>query len=301
MNILPINESPLLSELHTSAFPLSILEAQKSFSNVWLLNKIIPISFEKKFNNVLTYDFHYFWYWNCFKINLIYCLKKKCLSYIKKQLSLGYYVFISVVNEKFIPERYAFQNVDYMHDLLIYGYSESKQSFITIAYNENAQYKPQWIFEEDIYKSVLNSTTPFFKCFALKPKKEYDFEFVNYKKVKKDLFNYFNPKKHNKGYLSYKLLIDDCYPKKKYDYAIDLRSFRMMRDRAKLFYLLKNELNINEEHFLKENIRISKLVLNLAIKYNITKDLSLISKIHSLIKDYSNNEFIILGSLKKGV
>lgn len=92
-------------------------------------------------------------------------------------------------------------------------------------------------------------------------------------------------------------MIDDCYPKKKYDYSIDLRSFRMMRDRAKLFYLLKDELNINEEHFLKENIRISKLVLNLAIKYNINKDLSLISKIHSLIKDYSDIEFIILGTL----
>lgn len=292
MGILQIEENVYLNDLHTSSFPLSILQAYEKFSAFWLLNLIIPISFEKKFNNVLTYDFPYFWRWDCFDVKFPRLLYKTCcLEFMKKQLLSDYYMFISV-NEKYIPNRYAYQRIDYMHDLLVYGYDKQHREFMTIAYNEKAQYTTQIISEYNIYQSFVNSKEPFCKCCALRPKTRYDFNYINYKKISNDLLNYYNPLKKNKGFLAYEMLIHNCYPNKKYEYAIDLRSFRMMRDRANLFFKLQRVLKITKNtNYIEENMMISKLLLNLAIKYNTTNNYVLINKIHKLIEAYSKNEF----------
>ena len=54
--ILPICESPQCLDLHTSAFPLSILNADSRFSERWLIQNLIPIEYAKRYGNVLTYD-----------------------------------------------------------------------------------------------------------------------------------------------------------------------------------------------------------------------------------------------------
>ena len=75
--ILPIEKEPSFRELHTSAYPLSILEASNTFSKKWLIQNFVNIAFKKEYDNALTYVRPYFWFWNCFKVkySLHYPLK----------------------------------------------------------------------------------------------------------------------------------------------------------------------------------------------------------------------------------
>lgn len=93
--ILPICESPQCLDLHTSAFPLSILNADSRFSERWLIQNLIPIEYAKRYGNVLTYDLPLFWFWKCFnfKISLHYP-GKDVIKTICKRIEQGYYVFM---------------------------------------------------------------------------------------------------------------------------------------------------------------------------------------------------------------
>ena len=158
--ILPICESPQCLDLHTSAFPLSILNADSRFSERWLIQNLIPIEYAKRYGNVLTYDLPLFWFWKCFnfKISLHYP-GKDVIKTICKRIEQGYYVFLCV-NEKYIPERAAYQLYNFKHEILIYGFCDEDQTFYTIAYNRHQDYMPQRIPMKVLYKACLLYTSP---------------------------------------------------------------------------------------------------------------------------------------------
>ena len=60
------------------------------------------------------------------------------------------------LNEYYIPNRPAYKNHNFYHDLLIYGYNKNNQNFSTIAYNKDGLYKSQLISFTNIIEAYCN-------------------------------------------------------------------------------------------------------------------------------------------------
>jgi hypothetical protein len=293
---LPIAENPSLKELHTSAFPLSILEAYDGFSEEYLLQNYIPVAFKKLYGNVLTYDRPFFWRWDCFewRISLHYPRKnvlKKIIDYIEN----GYYVFLCV-NEYYIPERHSYQNKYFNHEILIFGFNESENFFQTIAYDINGEYKTQKISFSDIDKAFRSNNEHFYKFFALKVRSSYNFHQITTKTLKKKLSRYLNTHNPRKGKNSYDALILLIV---KSSGKIDMRSFRTLMERSALLLKSTTILSVPKDtsHLLRQNKRLGVLLFNQALKYNLTNNQSLKERIIQTLLEYARAETKIISTL----
>ena len=299
--ILPICESPQCLDLHTSAFPLSILNADSRFSERWLIQNLIPIEYAKRYGNVLTYDLPLFWFWKCFnfKISLHYP-GKDVIKTICKRIEQGYYVFLCV-NEKYIPERAAYQLYNFKHEILIYGFCDEDQTFYTIAYNRHQDYMPQRIPMNVLYKAFIrNRIEHFFKFYPLKVVESYHFDAFDVHQIKRDIDQYLNPKQDNKGYKAFEKLKRNVLKGGEMKNDIDLRSFRTLRDRSQIFLLIQKYFQVSSEfnQLLYDNLQLCRNTFGIVIKYNMTKDNVLFQRINENLNAISQMEIKILIQLK---
>ena len=71
---------------------------------------------------------------------IVYGRVENLVSTIIMAIENNSYVILNV-NEKFLPEREAYQAYDFRHDLLIYGYDEEQNYFMTLGFDENFHYR----------------------------------------------------------------------------------------------------------------------------------------------------------------
>lgn len=67
-------------------------------------------------------------------------------------LNSGIYVVINI-NEQMLPHRRAFENYYFRHDLIIYGYDDEKNKFITAGFDENMKFSEM----QYSYDTVINA------------------------------------------------------------------------------------------------------------------------------------------------
>lgn len=300
---LPICEDPVFQDLHTSAFPLSILEADKNFLKLWVLHNFIQVSFERRYGDVLTYKRPFFWLWKCFNVKIsLHYPAKNVIKTIKKYLMKGFYVFICV-NEKYIPERFAYQVCDNNHELLIYGHDDNRKCFQTIAYNIRDKYERQDISEKDINMAFRASPEHFYKFYALKVRPKTDFQRYNNSLLLKNAQKYLKSAKYEYGMLYHKT-------KRELGQSImvDIRSYRTIRDRAKIFATIPQFYSISEEttNLIQENERRGYILFMKILKWNMAIDGKIEKSIlsHKLsnsilhdLNDYMNVEMQIIRHL----
>lgn len=295
--ILPIDEQPDFREVHTSAYMLSMLKPSDLFSDKWLLNNCISIYFAKKFNNTISYDYHPLWFLKYFKSRIsFYYPNKNITAKIKKYIDKGFYVIL-FVNERYIPYRYAYNKRDQFHDILIYGYDEA--SFYTIAYdNENKYCSHKCLFSQI---EIAHKTHPdrSFKFYALKVNKKFNFDRIRIKTIYKKIWQYLNPTKNNEGINSYVLLREKLLVSTNRNLKIDIRSFRLIFERAKALRLV-NKYIISDKSVEKQIsnlIKNSEILFYLILKYNETMEKSLVSKILDRYDEYVEQDFEFFSKL----
>lgn len=166
MKLLPYPEKPMFLCYHNRAFPFGIIQANSSEDiTKWVCTKCVncayyPNSPKNKFN-IAVWDV---WgvnerlvtqqilqikkdYFDLFNMDLLHILK----TAIKNNCYIhGSY------NEKYIPNKWAFNNEDYMHDFLIVGCDDDK--FLSVGYVADGRFKKFEIPNENLINSLFGST-----------------------------------------------------------------------------------------------------------------------------------------------
>lgn len=166
MKLLPYPDKPMFLCYHNRAFPFGIIQANSSEDiTKWVCTKCVnctyrPNSPENKFSiavrdvwgvnehlvnqQILQIKKDYF---ALFNIDLLHVLK----TAIKNNCYIhGKY------NEKYIPNKWAFNNEDYMHDFLIVGCDDDK--FLSVGYVADGRFKEFEIPNENLINSLFEST-----------------------------------------------------------------------------------------------------------------------------------------------
>lgn len=167
MKLLPYPEKPIFLCYHNKAFPFGIIEANSPESiTKWVCTKCVncvyyPNSPNNKFNivvwdnwginegiitrEVLQIKKNHF---ELFKMDLLYILKTAIRS--------DCYIHGNYYNEKYIPDKLAFNKEDYMHDFLIIGCDDDK--FISVGYIANGRFKQFEIPNQNLIDSLFGIT-----------------------------------------------------------------------------------------------------------------------------------------------
>lgn len=292
-----IVENPFLREVHNTAFSFSVLEGYKKFSYKWVLSNFINL----KYTNLVTYDLPFFLRWPCFKKKTIFVLPHiNIINSIINYISKGLYIYTEI-NEYFIPNRRSFNNCYFTHDILIYGYSNSQKLLFTIAYNEERKYEKQEISYDDFLKAFNSCKTKYLlKTIVFSINDNYNFNCLQYDKIKNDLEKYIYPQKEYLGINVYKHLENDLIRSHLNKY-INMRSFRTIKEHKKVLFLLSEfcVLPIKTKELLNELINDSDIIFNLSLKYNVTHNEKIINSIILRIEQLKAKETIVIKEVLK--
>lgn len=284
--ILPINEQPDFREVHTSAYMLSILKTSNAFSNKWLLKNCIPIFFAEKFSHTISYAYHPLWFLKFFNSRIsFYYYRKDIIGKIKKYIDAKYYVILCV-NERYIPYRDAYNNKDFYHDILIYGYDDSDRMFYTIAYDDTGKYCSHEYSFNQIEMAHRTHPDRFYKFYALKVNLNYNFDCFSVKELAKRINRYLKPLRNNKGINAYKSFRKELIEAYELNYDdVDIRGFRLMMERTEALKLMSKYFTIDCS--IQDDInalsQLTKSLFYLALKFNVTQNKEVLS---SLIENY---------------
>ena len=287
-----IIENPFLREIHNTAFSFSVLEGYEKFSYKWILSNFIGL----KYTDLITYDLPFFLRWPCFKKKTIFLLpNNNIINLMVNYINKGLYIYTEI-NEYFIPNRKSFNNCYFTHDILIYGYSNSQKLLFTIAYNEKRKYEKQAISYDDFLKAFNSCKTKYLlKTMVFSIDNNYNFNCLQYDKIKNDLKKYIYPSKKYLGINVYKYLENDLIRSHSNKY-INMRSFRTIKEHKKILFLLSEFFVLPNEikELLNELINDSNIIFNLSLKYNITNNEKIINSIILRLKQLKTKEIIVI-------
>lgn len=297
---LPFDNNPILKTYHNVAHPLGILggilpDKEKWFP--WLCQKYINCCFtttpEFKFDVYASDRFFLadqvfkaieiafpcngmndiildFFNWN--EENFIFVLK----NYLCRGLYIrGNY------NEKYISSKDAYGKYDYVHDYLIYGFDDEKNSFYSVGYTHNKVYEEFHIPYEEFQNSIFQDGISKLHMELLRFNENKKFA-TDYKCVLRDLKHYLSSTAHmgiNDGKTVYGLDAWRYFIKYvKSSEELDSRFSRIFMEHRnlmaeRLLYFYESEIidGYLSQEYLEAKCIAEKVHL-LFIKYNKIKD-----------------------------
>lgn len=166
MKLLPYPEKPMFLCYHNKAFPFGVIEANSSESiTKWVCTKCVncayyPNSPRNKFNivvgdvwgireGIITREVLQI------KKNHVELFKMDLLHILKTAIRSDCYVQ-GRYNEKYIPDKWAFNKEDYTHDFLIIGCDDDK--FISVGYVADGRFKQFEIPNQDLIDGLFSIT-----------------------------------------------------------------------------------------------------------------------------------------------
>jgi len=237
------------------------------------------------------------------------------IDFIKNCIETEHYVDLSI-NELYCPYSNAYNEYDFLHCIMIYGYDDIAGAFNVLCYNnipklsmEKLTYGQLTIAFESLIKLSTNKlgsdihiiTKRSSYCYPIDTK-------LIYKRVKDYLSgeNYYEqfrqfdqpPMDYLYGIDVYEGIIIYCENIKSESNKLDLRIFHTLYEHKFIMakrseYLRKQGCLIEEWHIDNEFNNLSKkclIIRNLAIKYNITQNIDIINKIINQINDLKQND-----------
>lgn len=317
MIVLPFDLSPTLKIYQLKAFELGIIQGNEKSITPWIYNKYINQLYMTK-DQRFTFTNYDRWHADegvteCQKL----CIKAEVLKsesginiikLIHEMIDTGHYVF-GRYNEYYIPNKKSYQKEYYVHDFIIYGYDETKQLYFSAGYVSDGKYKPFVISFDNFYNSLKTVTT-----------EKLNFHFIKYKNginncldvrmIYEDLYDYLHSINRRNIINKDKIFGIDCelvfieYLKQlsyvDEPYSIDMRH-------AKFFFEMKKLMNdrlkyIEEQHCFEAGVSVeysevrkkAELVSLLSLKYNLTGDKNLLTRIIDIQAEIINEEREIL-------
>lgn len=252
------------------------------------------------------------------------------IKFMKEKINMGFYLCF-FVNLKYL-ESYN-QKEDFIHDIFVYGYDDEKEIVYATGYNHNGKYS----FFEHKYNEIVMAyencnvssfnhdyfDTKKISYFRYRTDFKYDFNLKNFIVTLKEYLNIYNYETYVRRFIcrteeksswktaygigSIKVLIEyfkNLNDRKK----LDLRQIYFLYNHKvnmefKIKYLLKNKYLVDESILeqYREIIQISKICLNLSIKYSLKGDIECLHKIIAFLEELYKKEKDTLSKLVKAL
>ncbi len=304
---LPIDSDPLIRNYLRHAFPLSVLGAERrEIAERFVMNEYIDVIFKPQYD---SFDYHNYYYncWSCIlctklTADIIKLNKINIVEYIINGLKLGYYCDIWL-DTYYIPGKPGAGEIHMTHGLLIYGYDCEKNCFLALSYTERRMYEQLEVDAENIAAACSNRYFNYVNLF-----KRDAYETVKYDIIAlcRKLYNYINSivyddsdTKYNKkttfqyynyeACLNFANYVEECAEKTEDIHTVAMYGFcehkRCMAWRLKeIAKREKLEIEEIETYFDFANEK-SLLLVNEALKYNMTQSKSIVKKIAANINE----------------
>ena len=314
MKMLPYPDTPIFICYHNKAFPLGIIQANSPEDiKKWICSKSVncvynPNSPKNKFD---------------FAINDVWGVNEgivmQQLFYLKKEVielsNIDLIEFFKIVidnncyihgtyNEKYIPQKRAYNKEDYYHDFLIIGYDD--KFFVSAGFIANGRFEKYYIPHQNFVDSLYNVSRPRIDLNFFSYNKD-RVPSCNCKRMIDDMekyiatANYFeNPTPDKTSYgISSIMRLKDFFineVEKKGDSCIDMRYSRVLYEHKWMLtqlveVFLDDDINKAEYRALSaRNFDRAKLVHMLGLKMLISKNAELICNISLLIDQIVEDE-----------
>ena len=311
MNQINFSSNNFIKSYQYYAFPLGVLSDNQLFYNDWLLGRFIQLFYGSN----LQFDEQYYSEWEITE-HLLYenlMHENDLKSFIQQHVSDGYAIHFWNLNEKYIPDTYAYNNFDFLHDLLVIGYDEN--GYIKIVnYNKSRHLSIRSILLECLSDSLTRYTNA--RIFKFKTDNSITYnpqQIINalYQYVKPNKINglnYYNDKINLKG----DVMVGTYAVQKFID---DIKNNIYAQDYTHSFCLLfehKQVINFNLEYLCKQKIldqtilqeyqkvlKVSKLLISLYLKFKLNPNQKLKISIEDKLDYILKNETNILLNLTK--
>ena len=323
---LPIEEPPITS-FPEIANTLSVLWQHKEKVTPWLSDRFIQLVIRPNFELTQAdfYDHadlnnHFILIYGCpllgwMRNNQTTANFEKFTDYIEYQINHGYYVEPCLDNYYFKFTSH-YQKRHFIHTTFIYGYdNEKKQAYISDFF-DGQKYARQVVSYDEINKSIENID------YLINLYKFQDAQYnFNPKLMNLYLEDYINSEdslhkfefsyqEHNRGVLYglnfYDYIIDNICNGRE---SIDIRPFHILFDHKRLMkirleYLYSRNTYDNEEiqRLLLQNndlINLSKLIRNLAIKYNVRNNTEILQSLKGKCKILKSLDYALVSQILK--
>lgn len=152
---LPLEEKPMIKTYLRQAFPLSILLAEQAdYYKGIIINDHIQLIAAPHDDNRLDYHNYHYSHWPNISYNRMPAaiLRRNqidIVSYIYSGLQEGYYSDIWL-DTFYIPGKPTYGKEHYCHGLLIFGYSQESDEFLSMTYTNQLQYSQLKVKADDI-------------------------------------------------------------------------------------------------------------------------------------------------------
>lgn len=224
--------------------------------------------------------------------------RKRCADFLKERIDQDNYILIFDVDEFYLPYSIHYKKLHYIHDVYLYGYDESH--FFVMAYR-NKKLDLFQVDQRDIISSIYKYDDGSRDCHfcSLRPYHAVNVE-INDNEIAKNLSEYIN------GYFAedgtvYGMCIYDvllkCLCRHGREDALDIRVFRMFWEHKKVFLMkylyLEDKYKFDKEIINQINcvVEEAEKIFMLAIKYNQTNHINIITQIESKLTDIKKSEY----------
>ena len=302
--ILPFTIDVEMKAYQNKAFPLGIFKATMPDYDVWLCNKlIIPICYPWNFFDTLSEDL-----WsvndglsNCQFIELEpKTFNSKAFDILrlnKEMLQSGLYI-TGTYNEFFIKGKRVYMKRDFPHDYIIFGYDDEKNAFLSAGYLADGSYSIFDIDYEAYYTSIVENNTATRSCLYYHQINKDYIPSIDIRTIKTRLGDYLHSQYSNPqanpeyfyGLSAWDKFVEytGSIGEKNLDYRysrIYMEHRAIMVKRMHKLYELDflSDGDIVEEYY--QNVyRPAQATHNLFMKYNLTRNANVLSRITELMK-----------------
>ncbi|GHU76494.1 hypothetical protein FACS189461_4110 [Spirochaetia bacterium] len=307
--ILPVNLNPYARTFQYNALPISALTAACKETELYIINKFIQVYFCDEW--VAFYDSEEFNKWSCVDAVEIETNTVKdqdeFMRRIIDSLKEGIYIYCDDINELYIPNRNAYMQCDFKHDILVHGYDDN--FLYVLGYCENGKFMTTTVSYDNFKKSLPDYFKPIFFKADQNYKNELDIN-LNLAGIKDYLLSQGNPggmPSHDIKAFGIDAFKQVCQLVSNTDY-FDYRSWdllfehkRLMFDRICLFSRLFNieEIKAGYQDVLLKTSNVRMLALKCRVLYEKGLDSRIGTKntIIDLTMSLLESERLVLGEL----
>lgn len=314
--ILPIETNPAIVSRNIHAIHLSIIQKCDEQGINYVYNNYIQLMFKTESNGHITFDYTFPRYKNLstfrtcsvdkptFTINSI-----NIKEFIIRGLLCKKYIITSV-DEYYIPSRLAYKHHHFGHDILLYGYSADENIFHIMGYTDSGHYNPSTTNCDEFVIAYLNSYGN--KTINLMETVSYYHHRIEKNLIIASLEDYINSDDKSRLFDKSKWLEEgETYGIETIDniksYLDDVANDSVYFDKRVIYTLMEHKrvmmerydhlLNsgvISEDDTLKNELsriyRWSCIAFSFYLKYIVSKDVSSLSKIKSILDDIKRLE-----------
>ncbi len=314
--VLPIETKPAIVSRNIHAIHLSIIQKCDEQGINYVYNNYIQLMFKTESDGHITFDYTFPRYKNLstfrtcsvdkptFTINSI-----NIKDFIIRGLLCKKYIITSV-DEYYIPSRLAYKHHHFGHDILLYGYNADENIFHIMGYTDSGHYNPSTINCDEFVIAYLNSYGN--KTINLMETVSYYHHRIEKNLIIASLEDYINSDDKSRLFDKSKWLEEgETYGIETIDniksYLDDVANDSVYFDKRVIYTLMEHKrvmmerydhlLNsgvISEDDTLKNELsriyRWSCIAFSFYLKYIVSKDVSSLSKIKSILDDIKRLE-----------